>query len=148
MSAKAGPIKFYAVERVLAAAAALVCMAVTAILWQSLSQQQAMWPLPALYFLEVVAARLVGLWGIGRYDAVGSRLAWVTTGVLLGFTILGALSVFFFYLPVTGLLALAALWQARLAWRRLPLHIGLAPLGAVAQTALMLVVIRILYPAA
>jgi len=47
---------------------------------------------------------------------------------------------------VAGLLGLAALWQDRHAWRRLPLHLGLALLLAVAQAVLMLGLIRLLYP--
>ncbi len=146
MSAEAGQIKFYAVARLLAAGSAGVCVILTAIIWQLTSQQQAMWPLPALYLLEMVAASLAGLWGIARGDAGGSGMAWAAAGAVLGFAIIGGFSVGFFYLPVTGLLALAALWQARLAWRRLPIHIGLALLAAVAQAGLMLALIRVLYP--
>jgi hypothetical protein len=133
----------YALERVLALAAAAICLIVTVIVWAAVGQQQDMWPLPALYFLEMAAASLVGLWGIYRHDAPGSLLAWATSGALLGFTILGALSVGFFYLPVAGLLGLAALWQD---WGRLPLHLGVALLAAVAQAAVMLQLIRVLYP--
>jgi len=146
MSAEAGPIKLYAVERVLALGAAGVCAILTAIIWLLTSQQQPMWPLPALYLLEMVAASLVGLWGIVRGDTAGNAVDWAAAGAVLGFAIIGGFSVGFFYLPVAALLALAALWQARLAWRSLPLHIGLALLAAVAQAALILTVIRILYP--
>ena len=146
MSAKAGPIKFYAVERVLAAGAAGVCVVMTAIIWLLVSQQQPMWPLPALYLLEMAAASLVGLWGIYRNDAVGSGLAWAAAGAVFGFAIIGGFSVGFFYLPVAGLMGLAALWQARLAWQRLPMHVGLALLTALGQAGLMLALIRVLYP--
>jgi hypothetical protein len=147
VSIRENPIPWYALERVLAALAAATCLVVTVIIWASVSQQQDMWPLPAMYFVEVVAASLLGLWGIYRKDAAGRWLAWATAGALFGFTILGALSVGFFYLPVAGLLGLAALWQDRQAWRRLPLHLGLALLlAAVAQAAVMLQLIRVLYP--
>jgi hypothetical protein len=146
MSVKISTIKPFSLERVLALAAAALCLIVSVIVWALVSQQQAMWPLPAMYFVEVVAASLLGLWGIYRNDATGRWLAWATAGALLGFTILGALSVGFFYLPVAGLLGLAALWQDRQDWRRLPLHLGLALLLAVAQAVLMLGLIRLLYP--
>ena len=146
MSAEAGPIKLYAVERLLAAGSAGVCVILTATIWQLTSQQQPMWPLPALYLLEMVTASLVGLWGIIRTDTASSAVAWAAAGAVLGFAIIGGFSVGFFYLPVAALLALAALWQARLAWRILPLHLGLALLAAVAQATLMLIVIRVLYP--
>ena len=147
MRTEAGLIKSLAGERVLAAGAAGVCVVVTAIIWLLVSQQQGMWPMPALYLLEMVAASLVGLWGIVRGDTAGSAVAWAAAGAVLGFAIIGGFSVGFIYLPVAALLALAALWRARLAWRSLPLHIGLALLAAMAQAALMLVAIRVLYPA-
>jgi hypothetical protein len=146
MSMQSGTIRWFALERVLAAVAAAICLIVTVIVWATVGQQQDIWLLPALYLLEVAAASLLGLWGIYRHDAAGSLLAWATAGVLFGFTILGALSVGFFYLPVAGLLGLAALWQDRQDWSRLPLHLGLALLAAVAQAALMLSLIRVLYP--
>ena len=146
MSAKTGTIKLYSLERVLAGAAAAICLILTAVIWVLVSQQQEMWPMPALYLLEVAAASLVGAWAIVRADAPGSLLAWAVAGALVGFCIMGALSVGFFYLPVAGLFGLAALWQDRHAWRRLPLHVGLALLAAVAQAALMLALVRVLYP--
>jgi hypothetical protein len=146
MCTKVGPIKFYALERVLAAGAAVVCVSLTVVVWLAVSQQQAMWPLPALYLLEMAVMSLIGLWGIFRADAAGSGAAWVAAGAVLGFAIIGGFSVGFFYLPVAGLLGLAALWQARLAWRRLPLQVGLALLAAVAQAVFMLALIGVLYP--
>jgi hypothetical protein len=148
MSAQASPIKWYSPERVLAIAAAAFCVLLTASLWLSLSRQQAMWPLPALYFLEMVAASLVGLWTVYRDKAPANLLVWAAVGVQVGFALIGALSVGFFYLPAAGLLGLAALWLDRHAWRQLPLHLGLALLAAVAQAALMLVLIRVLNPGA
>ena len=130
----------------MAGGAAAVCVVLTAVIWLSVSQQQEMWPLPALYLLEMAAASLVGLWGIFQGDMAGSWAAWVAAGAVFGFALIGGFSVGFFYLPVAGLLGLAALWQERKMWRRLPLHLGLALLAAVAQAALMLVLIRVLSP--
>ena len=146
MDVKLSSIKWYAPERVLAAAAVATCLILTTVIWWSISRQQDMWPLPAFYFLEMAAASLVGLGGIYRGDVPGSRLAWAIVGVLAGFSIMGALSVGFFYLPVAALMGLAALWHDRQVWRRLPAHLGLALLAAVAQAALMLVLVRVLYP--
>ena len=130
----------------MAGGAAAVCVVLTAVIWLSVSQQQEMWPLPALYLLEMAAASLVGLWGIFQGDMAGNWAAWVAAGAVFGFALIGGFSVGFFYLPVAGLLGLAALWQERKMWRRLPLHIGLALLAAVAQAALMLGLIRVLSP--
>jgi hypothetical protein len=146
MSAKLSTIRWYSLERVLAAAAAATCLILTAVIWLSVSQQQEMWPLPALYLLEMAAASLLGLLGVFRADGPGNLLAWAVVGALVGFAIMGALSVGFFYLPVAALLGLAALWQSRQTWRRLPLHLGIALVAAVTQAAVMLSLIRVLYP--
>ena len=113
MSAKAGPLKVSGLERALAAGAAVVCVVLTVLVWQSIGQEQGLWPLPAFYFLEMAAASLVGVWGIWQANSAGSRVAWATAGVIFGFAILASFSVGFFYLPVAGLLGLAALWQDR-----------------------------------
>jgi hypothetical protein len=148
VSIKASALPWYSLERVLAGLAALICLGVTVLVWAAIGQQQPLWPLPALYFVEMAAASLLGLTGIARNNEAGSRLAWAATGALFGFTLLGALSVGFFYMPVAGLLGLAALWQDRDDLRRLPLHLGLAVLLMVAQTVLMLGLIRLLNPSA
>ena len=146
MSAKTSTIQSISLERVLAAAAAGVCGVLTVLVWQSIGREQGLWPLPAFYFLEMAAASLVGVWGIWQANAAGSRAAWAAAGVIFGFALLASFSVGFFYLPVAGLLGLAALWQDRHTWRRLPAHIGIALLAAAAQAALILVLIRVLYP--
>jgi hypothetical protein len=138
----------FAFERVLAAAAAGVCLGLTLVLWVVISQQQAIWPLPGLYLLEMAAVSLAGLWGIWRADSAGSLTAWAAAGATLGFAILAGFSVGLFYMPVVGLLGLAALWQDRQVWQRLPLHLGLALAALVAQAALILVLVRILNPGA
>ena len=148
MSAKTGTISSISLERVLAAVAAGWCLVLTARIWWVFWPQQDMWPLPALYLLEMAAASLVGLWGIWRADALGSLAAWAAAGVLLGFSILAGFSVGFYYLPVVGLLGLAALWSDRHAWRRLPPHLGLGLLAALVQAALILAVVRLFYSAA
>jgi hypothetical protein len=146
VSAKSNAIKLYSVERVLAILGAATCLTVTTVVWLSVTRQQEMWPLPAFYFIEVVALSVVAAWGIFRADQAGGLLAWAVIGALVGFSIMGALSVGFFYLPVAALLSVAALRLDRQDWRRRPLHLGLALVTAVAQAALMLSLIRVLYP--
>ena len=144
MNAKADWIKFDWAERGLAGLGAAGCLVLTAVIWGSISQIQTMWPLPALYLIEVVALAVAAAWGIFRGDAAGSGLAWAAFGALVGFAILAGFSVGFYYLPIAAFLGLAALWHDRRAWRQLPLHLGLALLIAVAQGALMLTVLQFL----
>lgn len=146
MNARAGWIKSDWVERALAGLGAAACLILTLVIWASVGRWQETWPLPDLYFVEVVALAAAAAWGIFRRDPGGSLLAWAAVGALVGFAILAGFSVGLFYLPVTAVLGLAALWHDRRAWRQLPLHLGLALLAAVAQAALMLAVIRVFYP--
>jgi hypothetical protein len=148
MSVKPNTVSLYSLERVLAAAAAAICLILSTVIWLAVRQHQEMWPLQALYLLEMPAASLVGLFGIFQGAGPGGLLAWAVAGALVGFCILGALSVGIFYLPVAALLGVAALWLDRQTWQRLPLHLRIALMAAVAQAALMLALIRVLYPSA
>jgi hypothetical protein len=148
MNTKTHNIKIYSLERVLAVAAVVVCLFLYVRVWQVFGPQQPMWPLPAFYLIETVAISLVALSGIFRGDALGNLVAWAVVGALLGFAIMGGFSIGLFYLPVAALLGLAALWLDRQAWGRLPLHLGIAALAAVVQAALMLAVVRVMFPSA
>jgi hypothetical protein len=138
--------KTISLERLLAIAGAALCLVITIVIWVSVSRQQEMWPLPALYLIEMVVAAGLGLLGIFRGDAWGEIAAWAVVGLLVGFAALGALSIGFAYLPVMVFLALAAIASDRRHRQRLPLHLGAAVIGGAAQVALMLVAIRVLYP--
>jgi hypothetical protein len=135
-------------ERLLAVLAAAVCVLVCALIWQVVSAQQDMWPLPALYLLEMVAASLLGLWDTWSNETrpapYGGMVTWVATGILLAFVILGAWSVGFLYIPVAVLLAAAAVLSDRRQGRSLALHMGVGLGAAFAQAVLMLGVIGLL----
>ena len=133
-------------ERILAALAAAVCLLLCAFIWQVVSAQQPMWPLPALYLLEMLAASFLGMWDIWssetrRHSAI---VTWVVTGILFAFVIIGAWSVGFLFIPVAGLLAISAVLSDRRLGRNLVLHLGVGLAAALAQAALMLVVIGLL----
>jgi len=133
-------------ERILAALAAAVCLLLCAFIWRVVSAQQPMWPLPALYLLEMLAASFLGLWDIWssetrRHSAI---VTWVVTGILFAFVIIGAWSVGFLFIPVAGLLAGAAVLSDRRQGRSLALHLGVGLAAALAQAALMLGVIGLL----
>ena len=133
-------------ERLLAALAAAICLILCALIWQAVSAQQPMWPLPALYLLEMLAASILGVWDIwsGETRQHGAIVTWVVTGILLAFVIIGAWSVGFLFIPVTGLLAISAVLSDRRLGRNLALHLGVGFAAALAQAALMLGVIRLL----
>jgi hypothetical protein len=67
---------------------------------------------------------------------------------VLAFSILGAFSVGTLYLPVAALLAAAGVSSDLGAGQRIAPHIGICLGAAIAQAALMLLAIRLLYPTA
>ena len=87
-------------ERFLAILEAVLCLGVTIALWLSLSAYQNMWPLPGLYFIEMVTLSIISTFLFVRSDPRDKFITWVAAGVISAFSILGALSVGFFYLPV------------------------------------------------
>jgi len=139
-------------ERLLAALAAAICLILCTLIWQVLSAQQPMWPLPALYLLEMPAASILGLWDIWsgetRPSPSGGIVTWAVTGILFAFVIIGAWSVGFLFIPVAGLFGIAAVLSDRRQGHNLVVHLGVGLAAALAQTALMLAVIRFLYTGA
>jgi len=135
-------------ERFLAAIGVVVCLIVSVRVWQVVSDQQPMWPLPGPYVIEMIAVSCIGLLGIVRDDQFGAMMAWISAGVLFAFVVMGAWSIGFLYLPVALLLVVAAVTADRRHRYRLSLHLVLVVIAAIAQVAVMLVAIRLLYPSA
>ena len=104
-----------------------------------------MWPLPGLYFVEVPAVSLAAAVG-WNLDLSWARLVtWAALGIVLAFSILGAFSVGMLYLPIALVLAVAVVsWDLRNG-RRIAPHIGICLGAALAQAALMLLAVRLLY---
>ena len=97
-----------ALERFLALLAAVVCLIITVVFWLSLSSYQSMWPLPGLYFIEIVTLSVVSAFLFIRGDPQGQFLTWGAAGAIGAFSILAAFSVGFFYLPVALLFAISS----------------------------------------
>ena len=93
-------------ERILAIAGAGICLVVTVILSGSIGAQQNLWPLPGLYFIEMAVLSLVcALLAFVADNPLSHFITWVSVGIFTGFSILGAWSVGFFYLPVAVIFA-------------------------------------------
>ena len=107
-----------------------------------------MWPLPALYLLEMLAACVLGLWGLWRSGSGRSPfhgiLIWVVAGVLFAFVVMGSFSVGFLFLPVAGLFAIAVFLFDRRQGYKLVVHLCVGLAAALLQAALMLTLIRFL----
>ena len=128
-------------ERALAVLAAVVCLIITILLWSSVSANQTMWPLPALYFIEMVAFSMISAFIFVRGDRRQQSIVWGTAGVMSAFSILGALSVGFFYLPVALTLAAIAVTSDVRNKQHITAHLGVFLIAGITQVALMLAAI-------
>lgn len=131
-------------ERFLAVLGAAVCLIVTIVIWRSISALQAMWPLPGLYFSEMASLSLLSALAIFRGYPRGGLISWGAAGVFGAFSILGAFSVGFFYLPVALIFGLLAILMDVRQKQPITAHFGVGALAALVQAALMLLVIRLL----
>jgi hypothetical protein len=134
-------------EMVLAVASVLASIAAAVRVWQVLPDRQPVWPFPGAYLVEVLVASATGALGIFRGDSPrssdGTTLTWASIGVLAGFVLLGTWSIGAVYLPGVSLLLGAALLRDRRRRQTSGRHLGVGAIGALAQGALMLVVIAL-----
>jgi len=131
-------------ERYLALLAAAVCSLISIRVFQLVGSMQPVWPLPALYLVEVTSLTWVGAWVLIRERPGSAAVVCAVAGVLTGFSILAAWTIGFFYLPVVLLLGITgglATWR-----RRGPLLVGLASfaVGSAGQVVLMLAILQLL----
>ena len=124
-------------ERILAILAAVVCLAITLVFWFTISPYQSMWPLPGLYFVEMVSLSFISTFIFVRGDPRGSLMTWVAAGVLSAFSFLGALSVGCFYVPVALMFSVISLtWDVRNKQNK-PARLGIFLIAGIVQSALM-----------
>lgn len=128
-------------ERVLAILAAVLCLSLTILFWLSLSSYQAMWPLPALYFIELVALSILSAFMFVRGDPRGPFLTWGAAGVIGIFSILAAFSVGFFYFPFALIFGIISVTSDVRNQKHIPAHLGTFLIAGIAQLALMLAAI-------
>jgi hypothetical protein len=125
-------------ERILAILAAVVCLIMTLVFWFTISPYQSMWPLPGLYFIEMVSLSFISTFIFVLGDPRGSLMAWVAAGVIIAFLFLGALSVGFFYLPFALMFSVISLtWDVRNKQNR-PARLGIFLIAGIVQLVLML----------
>ena len=137
-----------ALERFLALLAAVVCLIITVVFWLSSSSYQSMWPLPGLYFIEIVTLSVVSAFLFIRGDPQGQFLTWGAAGAIGAFSILAAFSVGFFYLPVAMLFAIISATSDVRNKKHIPAHLATFLIAGMAQLAVMLAAIGLLQPSA
>src|SRR5688500_10279849 len=87
-------------ERILAILAAVVCLTITVVVWFTESPYQSMWPLPGLYFVEIVSLSFISTFIFVRGDPRGSLMTWVAAGVISAFSSLAVAPAGFSFYPV------------------------------------------------
>lgn len=130
-------------ERFLARLAAALCLTITILFWWSLGSYQAMWPLPALYFIEIVTLSSLSAFLFVRGDPRGPFLTWGTAGVIAVFSILAAFSVGFFYFPFALIFAILSISSDVRNKQHIPAHLGTFFIAGIAQLALILALVAI-----
>jgi hypothetical protein len=135
-------------ERLLAILGAVVCLVITILFWWSVSAYQNMWPLPGLYFIEMVALSSLSAFLFVRGNPRDKVIIWGAAGVIGAFSILGALSVGFFYLPVALIFIVISVTSDVRNKHHIPAHLGIFVIAGIAQLALMFAAIRLLDPSA
>ena len=128
-------------ERVLATLAAVLCLTITILLWLSVSAYQAMWPIPALYFIEIVTLSIISAFMFVRGDPRGPFLTWGAAGVIGVFSILAAFSVGFFYFPFALVFAIISITSDVRNKKHIPAHLGTFFIAGLAQFVLILAAI-------
>src|ERR1041385_823596 len=122
-------------ERVLAILAAVICLVVTILFWWSVSALQPMWPLAALYFIEMVTLSIMSAFSFLRGAPYAQFITWSAAGSISAFSIFGAFSVGFFYVPVALLFVVISITADVRNQRGILTHLGIFLIGALAQAA-------------
>jgi hypothetical protein len=134
-------VRISRLERILAVLAAVVCLIITLVFWFTISPHQSMWPLPGLYFLEMVSLSFISTFLFVRGDPRGSLMTWIAAGVFSAFSFWGAASVGFFYLPVALMFSVISLtWDVRNKQNK-PARLGIFLIAGIVQSVLMLAAI-------
>jgi protein-S-isoprenylcysteine O-methyltransferase Ste14 len=100
-----------------------------------------MFPLPALYFIEMLALSLLNAYTFFRSDPRDRSLAWGAVGAISAFSILGAFSVGFFFLPVALLFAIISITSDIRSKQPLLARLGICLLAGLIQAGLMFAII-------
>lgn len=138
-------------ERFLAVVAAAACLAGASRAWQvtyvpapgSLAASSNL--LPGLYLLEMLILSGAGAVGAFR-DWV--KVLWAAAGAILAFSVMGAWSIGLAFLPTAVLFTLAAILAMRRQRQNFMADVAVGISAGIAQVSVMLIVIRIVAPAA
>jgi len=116
-----------------------LCLAITLGIWSGAAHEQPLWPLPGVYFVELVSLALVcaALWIANHRLAEVS--VWIMVGVLAGFSWMARLSVGALYAPVALVFGAACLVLVMRTGGRLIGRVGISLLAALAEVGMILI---------
>lgn len=138
MAEIAGPTTDPKLHKLLLSLGLLYSVIVTARNWGPVAPQQAMWPFPGLYFLELTVLPALAAHSAFQSWRQRTRIACVSGGAVFSFALLGAWSVGVAYVPL-ALLLLAGAFVSRLSTRDTPANlIAVALLSGGIQAIAML----------
>ena len=140
------PIVTSPLERFLAILGAIVCLTITTLFWWDVSASQTMWPLPGLYFIEMVALSIISAFVLIRGHPRDKYIPWGAAGAIGAFSILAALSVGVFYFPVALIFTIISITSDLRNQQPMTAHLGTFFVAGLAQAALMLAAVRLLHP--
>ncbi len=109
----------------------------------SASQFPDLWPLPGLYFIELVLLAVLG--GISRTASnwvshpISASVPWIVAGILLSFVILGGLSIGPFLFPAMLAFLISGILADRQQAQKIPMHAGIAIVSALVQSGLVII---------
>ena len=132
----------------LAILTALYCLTVVILFaYSQVSMGSSIWWFPGIYFLEIVLFGSLSLVSVVKNSPAGqfawNSLPWIGAGGLLAFVILGAWTIGFYLIPGMILSIVIGVIEDRRKKDNLPLHVILFLVAAIAQAAIVLLVLSI-----
>ena len=135
-------------EKFLSIVNAILCMIICLRIAQTIGTD--LFPLPGLYLIELIIVSAAVVFVIFQKHSGGVQdwdvMIWAAAGIFLSFSILGAWSIGFFFLPSALLLLLLGVLSDLRRGRKFLIHAGLGLLAGAFQAAIMLSAIHVLYP--
>jgi hypothetical protein len=94
----------------------------------------------------MVALSIISTFAFFRGDPRDKFITWGAIGVIGAFSMVGAFSVGFFYLPVALIFAIISVTSDVRNKQHILAHLGICLIAGIAQGILMFAIIRLIYP--
>ena len=135
----------FRVERSLSIIGTVFCVAAVLFVGWILIPYQPIWPLPALYLVELVMVCCLGTWDVwqlGNSKPIRQGLlVWLVIGILYAFVLMGIFSVGLLFLPTAVLFITAGFISARKVGYPLVSRFAFGVVAAAVQSGIMLFII-------